>query len=202
MIEEETLKASTQWFHVLREMVDSGELAKLDGAAVKLYLVVKAHCNYETGYSFPSLETLTAKSGLSLSTVQRSLKQLEEHNLISREKKGRSNFYTLREKINIEDNQGRVAAIARWDYLPSTMKNTISDLKNVIVTGDLAGAKIVKIEKLQIQIINGQNNLGIQTSEADLANIEKKNPAIHNHLLSIRCGIGSKTLATHDIGHG
>ena len=65
---------------------------------------------------------MAEKAGLSLSQVQRCLKQLEKHGYISKEKKGRSNVYTLREKIQIEDGTGRPAAVATWDYLPSSVQ--------------------------------------------------------------------------------
>jgi hypothetical protein len=169
--QEELFDAETQWFHVFKAMIDSGELAKMDGSTVKVYLVVKAHTNFSTGRAFPALETVSEKSGLSLSQVQRCLKQLEALGYISKEKKGRSNVYTLREKIQIEDGQGRPAAVATWDYLPSGVQHAVADLKKVLVTGDLAGAKVVHIERLQVNVTHlhdNATNFNVQQFYADL----------------------------------
>lgn len=175
--QNELFKAETQWFHVFKTMIDSGELAKMDGSTVKVYLVVKAHTNFSTGRAFPALETIVEKSGLSLSQVQRCLKQLEEHQYISKEKQGRSNVYTLREKVEICDDQGRPTAVATWDYLPSTVQQAVADLKNVLVTGDVAGAKVVHIERLQVNVTNLHDNavnLNVQQLMANLENLPKE----------------------------
>lgn len=127
--QNELFEAETQWFHVFKAMIDSGELAKMEGSTVKVYLVVKAHTNFSTGRAFPALETIAEKAGLSVAQIKRCLKQLEEHGYISKEKKGRSNVYTLREKIQIEDGTGRPAAVATWDYLPSSVQQAVADLK-------------------------------------------------------------------------
>lgn len=167
----ELFEAETHWFHVFKAMIDSGDLAKMDGSTVKVYLVVKAHTNFSTGHAFPALETISEKSGLSLSQVQQCLKQLEEHGYINKERKGRSNVYTLREKIKIDNGSGESVAVATWDYLPSSVQNAMADLKNVLVTGDLAGAKVVHIERLQINVNNlydNATNFNVQQFMADL----------------------------------
>jgi len=127
--------------------------------------------------AFPALDTITEKSGLSLSQVQRCLKQLEQHGYISKEKKGRSNVYTLREKIQIEDGTGRPAAVATWDYLPSSVQQAVADLKNVLVTGDLAGAKVVHIERLQVNVTHLHDNAVNFNVQQFMADLEKLPPA-------------------------
>jgi DNA-binding transcriptional ArsR family regulator len=160
----ELFKAETTWFHVFRDMVESGDVAKMGPHAVTVYLVIKSHTNFSTGRAFPALETIVEKSGVSIAQVKRELKTLEENGYISKEKKGRSNVYTLREKVNIMDGDGRPHAVATWDYLPSSVQHAVADLKNVLVAGDLQGAKIVHIEHLNVQINNGDGN--IQYNEA------------------------------------
>jgi len=168
-VQNELFKAETTWFHVFKTMIDSGELAKMDGSTVKVYLVVKAHTNFATGRSFPAIETISEKAGMSSRQVIRCLEHLEELGYITKEKKGRNNSYTLREKIQIEDEQGRPSAVATWDYLPSTVQHAVADLKNVLVTGELAGAKIVHIERLQVNINNlhdSSTNVNVQEAES------------------------------------
>lgn len=185
MKQEELFEAETQWFHVFKAMIDSGELAKMDGSTVKVYLVVKAHTNFSTGRAFPALETIAEKSGISVAQVKRCLKQLEEHAYISKEKKGRNNVYMLREKIQIEDaRSGRPAAVATWDYLPSSVQHAVADLKNVLVTGDLAGAKIVHIDRLQVNVTHLHDNATNFNVQQFYADLESLPPDIRDKVLS------------------
>lgn len=181
--QQELFRAETTWFHVFKDMIDSGDMAKLEGSAVKVYLVVKSYTNFSTGRAFPAIETIADKAGLSEAQVKRCLASLEELGYISKAKEGRRNVYTLREKVQVLDDAGRPTAVATWDYLPSTVQHAVADLKNVLVTGELAGAKIVHIERLhvQMQINNGDNN--IQFNEADLAKLP---PEMRDQLEKIR----------------
>ena len=88
----ELFKAETTWFHVFRDMVENGDVAKMGPHAVTVYLVIKAHTNFSTGRAFPALETIVEKSGISESQVKRSIKALEELGYVSKEKKGRNNI--------------------------------------------------------------------------------------------------------------
>lgn len=153
------LEAETTWFHVFRHMIDSGDAAKMGGSAFLVYCTVKSFTNWSTGRSFPSIDTITTKTGMSKSQVLRCLKTLQEMEYVTVEKMGRNNRYTLREKIAVTDGEGRPAASVAWDYLPSTVEAARSELKNFLMTGDAAGAKIVNIESLTI-IVNNQVNAG------------------------------------------
>ena len=167
----ELFKAETTWFHVFKDMIDSGDMAKIDGSAIKCYLVIKSHTNFSTGRAFPAIETIMKAAGLSESQVIRCIKQLEEFGYISKRKEGRKNIYTLREKVQVKDGEGRPVAAATWDYLPSSVTAAMADLKNVVMTGDFAGAKVVHIERLNLQVIAGTGNTGIQFNESDLAKL-------------------------------
>lgn len=152
------LQAETTWFHVFRSMIDSGDAAKMGGTTFLIYAVVKAHTNWSTGRSFPTIEKIMEKAGVSKETVIRSLKSLEEMDYIRKEKKGRSNVYTLREKVTVEDKDGRPQAVALWDYLPSTVKAAQAELKNFVMTGDATDHKIIQIETLNLNVQIGDNN--------------------------------------------
>lgn len=166
MKQDELFKAETQWFHVFKAMIDSGDVAKMGPHAATIYLVIKAHANFATGFAFPSLETISEKSGISLAQVKRELKTLEEHGYISKEKRGRNNIYRLREKIDITDESGRPAAVASWDYLPASVSAAVADLRRVLVEGDFGGARLVNIEQLTLNIHTGsgpQLNINLDT---------------------------------------
>lgn len=165
----ELFQAETTWFHVFRDMIESGDVARMGAHAVTVYLVIKAHTNFSTGRAFPSIETIVEKSGVSLAQVKRCLATLEAYGYITKEKRGRNNLYTLREKVQITDEHGRPLAAATWDYLPSTVKHAVADLKNVIMTGELSGAKIVHIEKLHVevkQMVVGNHASPVQINES------------------------------------
>jgi DNA-binding transcriptional ArsR family regulator len=166
--QSELFNAETTWFHIFRTMIANGDVARMGPHAFTVYCVIKAHTNFSTGRAFPSLELIAEKTGISLAQVKRELKTLEEMKYLTKEKRGRSNLYQLREKVEIQDNHGRPQAVATWDYLPSGVQAAIADLKNVMVTGDLGGAKIVHIERL---VVNMNTGSGTQIN-IDLASME------------------------------
>ena len=95
-------------------------------------------------------------SGISERQVRRDLLTLEENGLLTKEKQWKSNIYTLREKILITDETGKPAGQATWDYLPDAVRGAVADLKNVLMTGQFADAKIVMIENLQVNVIKNE----------------------------------------------
>jgi DNA-binding transcriptional ArsR family regulator len=151
-----SLNAEVTWFHVFKAMIDDGELAKMGTSAFATYCVIKSHANFSTGKAFPSIETICKKSGISERQVKIDLKTLEQHGYIIKEKQGRNNIYTLREKILITDETGKPAGQASWDYLPDGVRSAVSDVKNVLMSGSFDEAKVVKIENLQIVIVNAE----------------------------------------------
>lgn len=152
--QSELFQAQTTWFHVFKNMIDNGDVAKMGAYATTVYMVIKAHTNYSTGLSFPAIETIAEKSGVSIPQVKRELKKLEEFGYITKVKIGRNNNYTLREKVDIQDAAGRPSAVATWDYLPGAVQDAVADLKNVLVTGKAENAKVVHIERLTVNIAN------------------------------------------------
>jgi DNA-binding transcriptional MocR family regulator len=169
-------KAETTWFHIFRDMIESGDVAKMGASAFTVYAVIKAHTNFSTGRAFPAIETIVEKSGISKRQIVRDLQTLEEHGYISKTKHGRSNVYQLREKIAVKDDHGRPVAAASWDYLPSGVTGAMADLKNVLMSGDFAGAKIVNIERLTVNINNLHDN-ATQFNVAQLMSDMDKLPA-------------------------
>ena len=167
----ELLQSETTWFHIFRDMIESGDMARLSGSAIKVYLVIKSHVNFATGRAFPARETIAEKAGLSVAQVKRELKTLEAFGYLTRTREGRNNVYVIREKLGIRDGEGRPTATASWDYLPQGVKDAVADLKNVLVTGDFEGAKIVHIERLQVNITHLHDqatNLNVQQIIGDM----------------------------------
>lgn len=179
--QQDLFQAETTWFHVFKSMIESGDLAKMGPYAYTVYSVIKSYTNFNTGQAFPSVETIAVKSSISEKQVKRSLVVLEDFGYITKKKVGRNNVYTLREKVEITDDKGRPSAVATWDYLPGAVKNAVADLKNVLMTGqltgELSGAKIVQIERLQINVTHvhdNATNFNVQQFVADLDKLPKE----------------------------
>jgi hypothetical protein len=153
----ELFKAETTWFHVFVSMIENGDVAKMGPYAVTVYLVVKAYTNWKTGKAFPSIDTIASKSGISKRQVINSLAVLTENGYLDKVKVGRKNNYTLREKITLKDQEGRPAACATWDYLPSTVEAARAELKRFMLTGEHDG-KVLFVESLNLNIQFNQGN--------------------------------------------
>lgn len=168
------LTASTRFGHFLKDMIDSGDFARLDSKPVKVYFVIKAHADLQNGDSFPGVPLIAAEAGMSEPTVKRSLKQLCELGYLSIRKKGRKNVYTLREKVVIRDETGTQVAAATWNYIPMSFKSQLDDLKAVLLSGDLTGGRVINIEKINLQINLGNGVQADFSSGAGRARLDEQ----------------------------
>jgi len=151
------MNAETTWFHLFRSMIVGGDLKEMGAPAFAVYCTIKAHVDFSTGAAFPSVARIQELTGTSKSSVLRCLQRLEELGFLSKEKVGRKNVYTLREKVNINDHEGRPEAVATWDYLPRTVQDAQAELKNFLLTGKQDGS-IIHIEHLNLQVNIGGTN--------------------------------------------
>lgn len=150
--------ANQNWFRMMQDMIFSGEAAKIGPYGFMVYSVIKAHASLGTGESFPGIPLIAKEGGISEPQVKRELTRLEDMGYLTREKDGRHNRYQLRERINIKDNAGNVTAVGWWDYVPLGMQAALKDLKNVALTGDLAGAKVINIQHMTVNVNAGDGN--------------------------------------------
>ncbi|MFP6557103.1 helix-turn-helix domain-containing protein [Paraburkholderia sp. B3] len=166
----ELFKADTHWFHFFRSMVDSGDLSRIAGSSLKVYLVIKAHVNYHTGVGFPSVVTIAEKSGVSVAQVKRAISELVGFGYILKSSVGRSSEYRIREAVRILDESGNHTGTASWEYVPSAVEDTRDDIKKVLKEQNAENARIVHIERLQVNFnhveaggvalnINGLNDM-------------------------------------------
>lgn len=175
----ESFQAETTWFHVFRAMIESGDAAKMGPHSLALYIIIKSYTNFSTGHAFPRLELLAEKSGMSLAMVKRCIRKLEEFGYVIKEKQGRRNLYRLREKIDIKDEFGRPAAVATWDYLPSTIQAAQAELKDFLLKGrDGETLQYVYIERLNLKIENLQT--GAHSTQINLKDI--KDPKLREQM--------------------
>ena len=175
----ELFQAETTWFHVFRAMIESGDAARMGPHSLALYIIIKSYTNFSTGHAFPRLELLAERSGMSLAMVKKCIKKLEEFDYVIKEKKGRRNLYRLREKIEIKDESGRPAAVATWDYLPSTIQAAQAELKDFLLKGrNGESLQYVYIERLNLNIENLQT--GANSTQINLKNI--KDPKLRGQI--------------------
>jgi DNA-binding Lrp family transcriptional regulator len=181
----ELFKAETSWFHVFKDMIDNGDMAKLDGSTIKVYLVIKSYTNFATGMAFPGIELIAKKAGLSEIQVKRCLKSLEEAGYITREKAGRHNVYTLREKVSITNSDGKPQAVATWDYIPNGVKEAMAEIKNAVISGKMLDGRIIHIEHLTLNISTG-DSIMVNNVNTDAP------PDLEEKLIAIREAIAKK----------
>jgi DNA-binding transcriptional ArsR family regulator len=189
--QEDLFKAETSWFHVFKDMIDNGDMARLDGSAIKVYLVVKSYTNFATGHAFPAVELVGEKAGLSRPQVMRCLKSLEDAGYITRGKSGRKNLYTLREKVMINDADGRPQAVATWDYIPNNVKTAMAELRHAVISGEMLDGKIIHIENLflNMNIANGDST---QVNFNNTPGFDKLSPDMQEKLLALRHSINKE----------
>lgn len=169
-VQQDMFNAETTWFHLFRTMFTNGDIRTIGPYAFTIYCAIKAHASFHTGEAFPGVDKLVELTGISAAQVKRVLTVLETAGYLSIEKKGRKNYYTLREKVAIQDAHGRPAAVATWDYLPKSVQDAMADLRNVLVTGDFAGAKIVQIQHLTVNVNSGSGTqINVDMSKSDAA---------------------------------
>ena len=164
-MQTEALSADTTWFHIFKGMIQSGDLASMGTTAFAVYAVIKSHTNFSTGRAFPNLHTIADKVGISDRHVRRELKILKNFGYLTHTKAGRKNVYTLREKVPIVDGDGRPTAVATWDYLPNSVQAAVAELRNVLLSGDLANARIIHIDQV---MVNVQINQGTANSQQNI----------------------------------
>lgn len=164
------LSAELHWVHVFKDMVFSGDAAKMGPLAMAVYVVIKTYTS-SGGAAFPSIETIANRSGMSEASVKRQIAKLEELGYIGKKKRGRHNVYVLREKIHVYSQDGEVAQVASWDYVPAGVKDAVAELKNVLITGDLKGAKAVHIENMNV-FVNANNEVVVNQLNRSIAEEE------------------------------
>lgn len=66
------------------EIVDSGLLERLSNRAIRVYLVILRHANYETGLSYPTVKTISKESGVNKNLISSATRELVLNGLIDK----------------------------------------------------------------------------------------------------------------------
>jgi len=144
------------WFHVFRSMIESGDAREMGGSCFLVYAVIKARINYNSGRTFPSIETIAHDCGFNRKTVMKYLNKLEDMGYLKRiGTKHRANTYKIIEKIKFEgkDEHGELVPMdAEFDYLPKGVSAAVRDIRNVMIKGALPKGSSVRIDNLTVNI--------------------------------------------------
>lgn len=164
---------SLRWFHIFRSMIDNGDVVKLGSGAVLTYLVIKSYVDFDKGISFPSLDLIAVKSGQSVRSVSNHIKKLEELGYVRKIKQSKKgNVYRLREKVPVEvynkDKKEKEPVMATWDYVPMGVSQAMTDIRKLMVSGEIPSGSSVHIENLSVNIqVNPSATTAIQQLNLD-----------------------------------
>lgn len=153
------LRVEHMWIHLVRGLIKNGEIAKVGTVAFCVYVAIKAHTDLDTGNAWPSIALLAEQVGVSKDTVERSLKKLVSAGLLKVEKRGRSNVYSVIEKIAITTQSGEPWGSGERKYIASQYKTFVDELKRLARSGNLPGDRSITINvTLNVQNITQGDN--------------------------------------------
>ena len=129
------------------DLFESGLVAQIGVNSFAIWSAIKAHSDYNTGVSWPSIRRLMELTGLASATVQKALRSLEEHRLLRSEVKGQRRFYLARERLDIRLGQ-RVICTIVVDYVPAKLRSKLSRVKAALETGENDADAFAQVEIL------------------------------------------------------
>jgi DNA-binding transcriptional MocR family regulator len=83
-------KDFSKFYH---EIVKSELLAELSSSAVRVYLVILVYAHYNTGWSYPSVKTLSRLSGVNKNLISRAIRELEHVGFIRKSKIRKKSYF-------------------------------------------------------------------------------------------------------------
>jgi hypothetical protein len=131
----EGLQVKDSWFHVVRGWVQSGQLREVGPVGLAVYIVLKSYTSFDTGWSWPSHDTIADHLGISVDTVARAVKRLVALNLVEQRRRGRGWEYRLMERVPVANSAGDVVAVGERPYAPMQFKSMLDELKSWAATG-------------------------------------------------------------------
>ena len=188
----EELKVEHSWFHVVRSMILRGTLREMGDTAWTVYCIIKAHTNFDTGNSDPGIVRIANLLGKSTDTVERALKKLIQLDIVTVEKRGKSNRYTLKESIPITTPSGEVFGSGERQYAPMRFKGFVDELVRFAQTGAAPKDQNITINvTFNVQNINQgdggtvtMNVQSVQVKDGESKTIESAD--LQNTLKSLR----------------
>jgi biotin operon repressor len=84
------------FFRVEHDLLRSEAFQQLGGSAIKVYLTIGLHADFQSGWAYPSIRTIARQAGLSRQTVLTAIDELSQAGLLAVHKsRGRSTAYKI-----------------------------------------------------------------------------------------------------------
>lgn len=132
--QRELFQAETQWFPVLRALIQSGVMAETGPFGIAAYIALKSGASLHNGQTAVSVSTVAQQTGMSEKTAREALKRLEEMGLVStRWQPGRNKVYQLIERLPITDSRGEQVGEAAWDFSSIQWKRQLKEVVDAAV---------------------------------------------------------------------
>ena len=128
-------KINTSFATYQADLFESGLVAQIGPNSFAVWSAIKAHADYQTGVSWPSIRRLMELTGLASATVQKCLTTLEEHRLLRSEVKNKKRYYLARERLDIHLGS-RVICTIVVDYVPASMRTQLARVKDALQAGE------------------------------------------------------------------
>lgn len=97
------------FFKVWNFLMDKGIIARMQLRHIKVYLAIARYRNNETGYSYPSVETISNLSGINKNLIARATEELCRATLIEKVRTGANfnfrNSYRICEENKVDLDQ-------------------------------------------------------------------------------------------------
>ena len=129
--------------------------------ALAVYIVIKGHTDFHTGSAFPSIPVIADQIGVTDDTIRLALKQLVKHGWLTVGKKGRSNLYSVVEKVHIDGQDGQRWATAERKYVGKEFQGFVEELQRLAKTGNLPTDRAITVNltvNIQNNTFNGDHN--------------------------------------------
>lgn len=131
-------RIDTSFQTVQRDFFSSGLAAQVGMNAFGVWLAIKSHADYTTGQAWPGMRRLANLTGLSLSTVHKSVQTLIDAHLLRVAVQGsgkRGNLYVARERLDVRLGD-RVLCTVVVDYVPHTMRQRLTQIDQALKSGE------------------------------------------------------------------
>lgn len=128
-----------------RDLFESGLVAEIGPNAFAVWCAIKAHADYNSGVSWPSVRRLMELTGLASGTVQRALTQLEGVRMLRRWRKASRVLYVARERLDVRLG-ARVLCTVVVDYVPFRMRGKLDRIRRALKTGEIDSEAFADVE--------------------------------------------------------
>ena len=116
------------------DLFESGLVAQIGTNAFAVWSAIKAHADFQTGVSWPSIRRLMELTGLASATVQKSLRTLQDANLLRSEIRGKSRYYLARERLDVSLGAVTLCTVV-VDYVPAKLRGQLGRVREALESG-------------------------------------------------------------------